>query len=560
MFEVNLKTIIGVVVMAVLLSSCSQQEKQSKRASLDYVKSQLNELPPVEMSADLSQLSKSEKQVVKKLVKAGQIIDELFLLQVDRDNLEIRKKLRQEGQQGEPYLNLFNIMFGKWNRLDHNKPFLDSEKKPKGAGYYPTGMTKKEFNQYIEQHPEQEEEFTSHYTIIKRAGDSLRAVPYHENFQNRVKKVAQLLKEAANITQDSTLQKFLKLRAEDLLTDKYFDSNMAWMELSGDLEVVIGPYEVYEDQLFGYKAAYETFVCKVDQQASQKLANIGEYQRKMESNLPISDKHKNMDRGYSSPIKVVNEIFTAGDTKAGIQTIAFNLPNDERVREAKGSKKVMLKNKIRAKFDKILKPIAKEVVGKEEYQHIKFDAYFNRILMHEVSHGLGPGTIKIDGEETTVSDELKELYPMIEECKADILSIYNMLYLMEQGVFEQARDSTLFSTYLGGMFRSIRFGIEESHGGGIAIQFNYMMDKGGFYEENGKLRIDIEKAKKAAKSLSQKVLMIEATGDYSSAKSLVDKYARKTPIMEKYLGRLEHIPTDIRPRYTVFEQLDIARR
>ncbi|MCF7884927.1 MAG: peptidase [Candidatus Marinimicrobia bacterium] len=535
----------------IFITGCTKEKIIKEKASVDYVKSELDKLVPVEVEYDLSQLSDKEQKVIAKLVQAGKLIDELFLLQVDPDNLKIREELQEsEEQNGKHYLKMFNIMFGSWNRLDENHPFLNNEPKPKGAGYYPEDLTKKEFQQFVKNNPDKEEILTSHFTLVRRQGDELQAIPYHEAYRDRVKKISKLLKEAAQITEDPTLKTYLKLRAKGFLTDDYYDSDMAWMDLNGNLEVVIGPYEVYEDQLFSYKAAYEAFICAVDQKASQQLAEVGNYLNSMEDNLPIPDEHKNFGRGSESPIKVVQEIFSAGDTKAGVQTIAFNLPNDERVREAKGSKKVMLKNVIRAKFDKILKPIAAKVVGDKELDQVTFDSYFNHILMHEVNHGLGPGQITLeDGTETTVSDELKELYPTVEECKADILGMYNLLYLMDQGVFEKNVFSA-YATYLGGMFRSIRFGIGEAHGGGIAIQFNYLVDKGAIYQgDDGKLHVNSDKMEDVIKDLSHKVLMIQAKGDYQAAKQLVDKYVKITPLIEEYINKLRELPVDIDPEF-----------
>jgi uncharacterized protein YfbU (UPF0304 family) len=556
----NTKIILSIfLVVLIFLSGCTKKKIIKEKATVDYVKNELKKLEPVEVQYDINKLTDKEKEVVTRLIKAGKLVDELFMLQVDPDNLKIKEELQKtDTTDNQYYLKMFNIMFGSWNRLDEHHPFINDQPKPEGAGYYPPDMTKQEFNNFIENNPEMEEKFTSHFTVIRRKGDELVAIPYHEHYQKRVEEISKLLKEASEITEDPTLQTYLKLRARDFLTDDFYDSDMAWMDLSGNLEVVIGPYEVYEDQLFSYKAAYEAFICAVDQKASQQLADVGNYLNSMEDNLPIPDHHKNFGRGSESPIKVVQELYSAGDTKAGVQTIAFNLPNDERVREAKGSKKVMLKNVIRAKFDKILTPIAKRVVGKEEFDQVTFDSYFNHILMHEVSHGLGPGQITLeDGTETTVSDELKELYPVVEECKADILGMYNLLYLMDEGVFEKDVSSA-YATYLGGMFRSIRFGIGEAHGGGIAIQFNYLMDEGAFYQGNdGKLHVDSDKMVDAIEDLSHKVLMIQAEGDYQAAKKLVDQYSKMTPLMEKYIDQLEDLPVDIDPEFPVVTKLNI---
>jgi len=536
-----------------MLFSCGDKVIRSK-ADLNYVNGELEKLAPVELNADLSGLKPSDFQVLTRLLEAAKIMDELFMLQVSRDNPAIRAELQQsEDPEDAPYLEMFNVMFGPWNRLVEDHPFINKKEKPDGAGFYPEDMTNEEFLKFIEENPDKKEAFTNTFTVIKRAKTGeLTAVPYHEEYADLVDEASCLLNEAAELTKDPTLAKYLKLRARDLLTDDYYESDMAWMDLAGDFEVVIGPYEVYEDQIFSYKAAYEAFICIVDHVESEKLATVAKYLNELEAALPIPDEYKNLNRGSSSPVKVVQEIFSAGDTKAGIQTTAFNLPNDERVREAKGSKKVMLKNVAQAKYEKCWIPIVNTILAPEPLAHVSFDAYFNHVLMHEVSHGLGPGIItKEDGSKTTVSLELKELYPMIEECKADVLGQYTYMYLMDKGAFPMNKESA-FASYLGGMYRSIRFGIDEAHGGGVAIQFNYFMEKGAFYQdENGKLNLDDTKLIAAIKSLAEELLLIEAHGDYDRGKKLIEQYRVMTPIMADYVAQLSHLPVDIRPSFPI---------
>lgn len=547
----------AVMVLAIALSGCGEKVITEK-APLEYVKTELNKLAPVSLECDLSQLSSGDKQALAKLVKAAKLIDELFLVQVSPDNPKIREALQEsEDPQMVYYLDLFNIMFGPWNRIDHDKPFINKKEKPAGAGFYPQDMTKEEFENFVQAHPDQKEQFESTFTIIQRDGGLLKAVPYHQAYKPLVDQVSQLLQEASALTDDASLKKYLDLRAKAFLTDDYFDSDMAWMDLSGDLEIVIGPYEVYEDKLYNYKAAYEAFLCIVDHEESKKLATVSKYLNQMEANLPIPNSYKNFNRGSSSPIKVVNEIFSAGDTKAGIQTTAFNLPNDERVREAKGSKKVMLKNIARAKFDKCWIPIVNTILAPKPLKHVSFDAYFNHVLMHEMSHGLGPGNITLsDGTRTTVAKELKELYSVIEECKADVLGIYNLKFLIDKGVFPRDMEYSIYASYLGGMFRSIRFGINEAHGGGVAIQFNYYMEKGAFrLTKDGKLDVDAKKIYPAVKSLAHELLMLQARGDYAAAQKLMEKYRVMSPVMQKIIDSLKDVPIDIHPSYPAIEGL-----
>lgn len=323
------------------------------------------------------------------------------------------------------------------------------------------------------------------------------------------------------------------------------------MDLAGDLEVVIGPNEVYEDTLFNYKAAYEAFLCIVDHEESRKLMIVTNYLDELEAMLPLPEQYKNRTRASFSPIKVVNEIYSAGDTKAGVQTTAFNLPNDQRVCEAKGTKKVMLKNVALAKYQKCWIPIVNIVLAEKPLRQVSFDSYFNHVLMHEMSHSLGPGLISLpDGNKVDVRKALKELYSVIEECKADVLGVLTMRYLMDKGVFSLNDEYSMYASYLGGMFRSIRFGINEAHGGGVAMQFNYCFERGAFKtDENGKLDLDEKRILPALRDLAAEILIIQATGNFERARSFIAEYRVMTPLMQRCVDLLNEVPIDIRPLF-----------
>ncbi len=555
------KNISVVMIFAAILASMNCGERMiQEKAPIEYVQRELDKLAPVALQCDLNQIPNSEIKTLKKLIQAAQIIDQLFLLQVDPENLKLARELeRYRGTPDQPYLDLFTVMFGRWNRLDHDKPFLTNKAKPLGAGFYPPDMTKEEFESFLKEHPDQVEAFESNFTVIRRIESKLTAVPYYLAYQPYTEQLAKLLEQAADETNDPTLERFLRLRSQAIRTDDYYDSDMAWMDLNGDLEIVIGPYEVYEDALFNYKAAYEAFLCIVDKAESEKLMQIGGYLNDMEAHLPIADRYKNFNRGAGSPIKVVQEVFAAGDTKAGVQTAAFNLPNDERVREAKGSKKVMLKNVMRAKFEKCWIPIAHAVLAPKLLSLVSFDAYFNEVLMHEMSHSLGPGFItQADGQRVDVSKKLKECYSVIEECKADVLAILNMKFLIDKGVFSREIEPSLYATYLGGMLRSIRFGINEAHGGGVAIQFNYCFERGAFkIDEDGKLDLEEKKLYPTLVDLAHQLLMLQATGDYEGAKKFIEQYRRLTPVLQTAIDRLHAVPVDIRPSYPILNELGL---
>lgn len=449
-------------------------------------------------------------------------------------------------------------MFGPFDRLEGDKPFLNSTPKPLGANFYPEDMTKEEFNKWLEAHPEDKESFEQTFTLIRRKAGKLVAVPYSEAYKKWLEPAAKLLREAAELTQNLSLKKYLNSRADAFLSNDYYQSDMDWMDLDSQIEVVIGPYEVYEDKLFGYKAAFEAFVTIVDPAESKKLEIVAQHLNELENNLPIKDEYKNFSRGASSPVKVVQEVFSAGDTKAGVQTLAFNLPNDERVREAKGSKKVMLKNIAEAKFNKIYLPIAEIVLDESMLPLVSFERWFTHILMHEVTHGLGPGKLTLaDGTETTVQKMLKETYSAIEECKADVGGMYNFAYLCNKGIFPRELEKGIYATYLAGIFRSVRFGVHEAHGRANLIAFNYLFEKGGYvyHETTGKFSVDDTKIRDAVSDLLHQILTIQAEGNYQAAKAMIETYGKMPEIMKKAISKLAHIPVDIRPVFEVLESL-----
>jgi len=557
-----MKYLIAVFFIAALVFSCTDNQNKNPQNDSEDVK-MLNEkiakFVPVEIKYDKNLLSDREKVVLEKLYRASKIIDEIFLEQVYSKNDQIKAELLIENnEKAKLQLELFNIMAGPFDRLEDDKPFIGTDKKPLGANFYPEDMTKEEFEKFVKDNPKDEKNFTSEFTVIRRENGKLAAIPYSKFYKDKLTTVSNLLKEAAEYSDNPSLKKYLLSRADAFLNNDYYQSDMDWMDLKdNNIEVIIGPYEVYEDQMFNYKASFESFVTIKDPVESKKLEIFAKYLTDIEKNLPLDDKHKNYSRGSESPIVVANEVFTAGDTKAGVQTLAFNLPNDERVRQAKGSKKVMLKNVHEVKFEKLLKPIAEIVLDSEELNYVTFDAFFNHTLMHEMSHGVGPGFIKVNGKDTEVKKELKETYSTMEECKADILGMYNNIFMIEKGVYPKETEKDVWVTFLAGAFRSMRFGISEAHGGGNAIIYNYLLEKGGYvYDEaTQKVSVDFEKIYPALKDLANLVLTIQAEGNYQGAKDLIAKYAVNSPSIETLRKKLESLPVDIKPVFEIEEKL-----
>jgi hypothetical protein len=526
----------------------------------DVLEKKLKQFVPVEIKYDHSLLSEKDKICLKYLYLSSKIMDTIFLDQAYSKNFEILDNLTKSNKKEDKLaLEYFKIMFSPFDRLDHHKPFYGQYKRPLGANFYPEDMTKEEFKDYIQKHPEKEKEFISEYTVIRRdKNGNLMAIPYSEYYKKYLLKASEYLKEAAKYTDNQSFKKYLLSKADAFLTNDYFQSDMDWMDLKDHLfEFVIGPFEVYEDELFNYKASFEAFLTIVDPVESQKLSKFESLLDDMEKNLPVDDKFKNFSRGKQSPIIVSNQVFSAGDTKSGVQTLAFNLPNDERVRAAKGSKKVMQKNIHEAKFDKILLPIAKIIMDAKDVKYVTFEGFFNHTLMHEISHGLGPGFIEVNGKKTEVKKELKELYSKIEECKADVLGMYNNIYMIKLGVYPKSSEKEVWASFLANIFRSVRFGVNEAHGASNAIIFNWLLEKGG-YEYNKatqKISINYDKIYDGVKSLATELLEIQATGDYNRADRLIKKYGVESEPIKINRKKLVDLPTDIRPVFQIENEI-----
>ena len=510
---------------------------------------------PTILTADTSKLTPKDRQALDKIIAAAKLLDPLFLRQVWSGNEALEKKLQADKSAvGRGRLHYFYINDGPWSRLDNKDPFIEGvPEKPHGANYYPEDMTKEEFNTWLQSLPEAEKQkATGFFHLIRRGNDKkLTIVPYSQAYKDVLEPAAKLLREAAALTTNATLRDFLNKRADAFGSDDYYASDVAWMDLDSSIDVTIGPYETYEDELFSYKAAFEAYVTLRDDAETSKLAKFSSHLQELENNLPIDPRYRNPKLGAASPIRVVNLVFSSGEGNSGVQTAAFNLPNDERVIKEKGSKRVMLKNTQDAKFNKTLVPISRVVLAPSDQSALAFDSFFTHILCHELMHGLGPHNIKIDGQETTVRKQLKELYSAIEEAKADMTGLWALHFMIDRGIIEKSMERTLYTTYLASMFRSVRFGITEAHGRGVAMQFNYLTDEGAikFNEANGTFSIDHAKIKDSVRKLTSELLTIEAEGSYDKAKAMLDKFAVIRPPMQQTLDKLKDVPVDIEPMF-----------
>ncbi len=538
-----------------------KKAKPKYEFSETYVKAQLKKFAPVTMSVPEKDLSPEQQKALHYLVLAADVMDHLFWVQAGPNCLKVRKELQEKAKKDPAYkdvLRLVNIMAGPYNRLEAFKTFYGHYKKPLGGTFYPLKMTKQWFNSFLASHPEQKEAFLSPVTVIRQRDSKLVAVPYSVEYANDLHKAADYLNKAARFVKNPTLKKFLLSRAKAFTDNRYFQSDCDWMDVKGDgLEVTIGPYEVYEDRLFNYKAAFETFIGLVDPVESRKMALVKKHIGAIEDNLPVPDKYKGKGRSKGSPIRVIDLIYATGDAHKGVQTLAYNLPNDEHVRKVKGSKKVLLKNMSNAKFEMILRPIAKLVLTKAQLPFLSFDAYFNHTLMHEISHGVGPGFIEKNGTRTTVNLALKDTYSAIEEAKADVLGEYNTLFFIKKGWFPQKLEDTSKVTYLAGIFRSVRFGVSEAHGKANMIQYNYLKQFGVFkYDpKTRKFSVDTKKFAAGIKALAHDLLMLEAEGNYRKAKAFIQTYGSVPEEVKEALAGMGSIPVDVWPSYPLADKM-----
>jgi Peptidase family M49 len=524
---------------------------------------------PAPLTVDISGLSAGDKKALAKLIEAARVVNHLFMQQFWSGDLALYQKLQQDKSPlGKARLHYFWINKGPWSEIDEHKTFLPGVpvKKPAGANFYPEDMTKEEFESWVKAHPDQKEQAEGFFTVVRRNADKqLKLVPYNEEYKADLDRAAKLLKEAAALTDNASLKKFLTTRAAAFGSNDYFESDMAWMDLDAPVDVTIGPYETYNDELFGYKAAFEAYINVRDDKESARLAFLGEHLQEIENNLPEDPQYRVAKLGAAAPIRVVNEVFAAGDGNHGVQTAAYNLPNDDKVVQQKGSKRVMLKNIQEAKFKQTLEPISKVVLQPAAQQDLSFELFFTHIVAHELTHGLGPHQIKINGRETNPRLELKDLYSAIEEAKADVTGLFALQYLMTQadkGAIQAPlphgpdAERKLYTTYLASSFRTLRFGLQDSHAKGMAVQFNYFLDKGAFVAHpDGTFSVDLSKIKDAVAGLDREFLTLEATGDYAGAKKMIGEMMVLRPEVQKALERLKSVPTDIEPVFVTAEAL-----
>ena len=519
------------------------------KAAPSYAALHIDDYATVTLGADLSGFDARQKQMLSKLIQAAQIMDDLYWQQTYGDKQALLAGIKDEATRRYTEIN-----YGPWDRLNGDRPFVAGiGQKPEGANFYPSDMTKAEFEKASLA------DKAGLYTLLRHdSKGALVTLPYHEAYKDELTRAAALLNEASALSDNASFKKYLALRAQSLLTDQFRESDLAWLEVQDNpVDLIIGPIETYEDQLYGYKASYECFVLLKDTAWSKKLAHYAQFLPQLQKDLPVPPRYKTEKPGTSSDLGAYNAIYYAGDANAGAKTIADNLPNDEQVQLQKGTRRLQMENVIHAKFDQILVPIAKELIAPEQLGHVTFDAFFQNTMFHEVAHGLGiKNTVNRKG---TVRLALKEQYSGFEEGKADVLGLYLVEWLADHGELDKSKLMDNYVTFLASIFRSVRFGASDAHGKANMVRFSFFKDMGAFSrdEATGKYKVDPARMREAVKALSAKLLEIQGNGDYAAAKKLTDTQGVIAPQLQADLDRLtqDNIPVDV-----VFEQgLDVLK-
>ena len=515
------------------------------------LKAKLRQFEQTEMSFDSSILSAVEQKIVEKMIEAAKCMDEIFWRQSAHEALGIRRRLEQSRSPSDrEVLHYLRIHFGPYDRIQEFRPFIGEKTKPLGAGLYPEDLTREEWVAYVEAHPEEREQLESAYTVIKREENRLRAVPYHVEYRDLLQPAVRALQEAAALAESPSLQKYLTSRAEALLTDDFFQSDCDWIDLDDPtFDLVIGPYEVYEDRLMGLKATYEGVVMFRDVEASEKLGVYVNHLHDLEKNLPIPDAWKQLNRQLTSPMSVVEDIYRGGDIRAGYQAVAFVLPNDPKVREIKGSKKIFHKNFLDARVNKVIKPLAQELLVPEQVSLVTDEGFFNFVVMHELAHALGPNYTVARAEQTPINKALGSHYAGIEEGKADVVGLHSLNYFIDHGVIDPKREPEHYVSYLGGLFRTIRFGADEAHGRASLFEFAFLREEGAIEYDAVRERfaVNFGAMREAIKKLAALFMTVEAEGDEARAEELLMKFGSFSPELKKALERCSHVPIEFEP-------------
>lgn len=540
--KINFLSAVLFISFGIIINGCGNNTKKinnmdSTSNDTSVMQKKIAQFAKVDLKTDLSKLTENEKKMIPVLIEIAKLMDDIFWIQTFGDKDSLFSSIKDENTR-----KFVEINYGPWERLNANAAIISGiGPKPAGANFYPKDMIKEEFEKLSDKNK------TSLYTLIRRDDEGkLKVIWYHEAFKEKVNKASELLIKAAELAEDAGLKKYFELRAKAILTDDYYESDIAWMDMkTNTIDFVVGPIENYEDGLYEYKTAQEAAILVKDKEWSKKLEKFISILPDLQKKLPVDKKYKTEIPGASSDMAVYDIIYYAGDANSGGKTIAINLPNDEKVQEKKGSRRLQLKNAMKAKFDNILLPIAEQLIDSNQLTFVKFDAFFNNTMFHEVAHGIGiKNTINGKG---TVRKAMKDISSAFEEAKADVLGLFLVEKLIEEKQITETTIKESYTTYMAGLIRSVRFGATEAHGKANMMCFNYFEEMGAFKSENGKYKVDIEKMKIAIEKWADKILVFQGNGDYEAASLFLKKYGNVKPELQKGLDNLKNanIPVDV---------------
>ncbi len=511
----------------------------------------LKKYKAVVMPFNAAGLSPREQQMVEKLVQASQYLESIYWRQSDPEALRLYQQLAPSGStQDQELREYLFINASRFDLLDNNKPFVGTEPMPPGRGFYPPDLTREKLEQYIKEHPEQKADIYNSYTIVRRKDGGLETVPYHVAYREFLSPAAQLLREAAALSADNDFAEFLRLRADALLTDDYVKSDFKWLDLKNPkIDVIFAPYEVYDDELLGVKTSYGAAVMIRNDKESQKLALFEKYVADIQDALPLPAEDLPSKKGLQTPMEVVDAPFRAGDLTHGYQAVADNLPNDPAILEKKGSKKMFFKNFMDARVNFVIVPVAKRLMRDDQAPFVTGEGYLMHTMMHEISHGIGPAFARVNGKQVDIREAIGPAYSGLEEAKADVVGMFGLIWLMDHGYLPKEKRNELYTSYVGGQFRTIRFGTAEAHGSAELMEFNYLSEQGVIVRDAaaGRYSVNYEKMAPAINALAKELLEIEATGDRARAENWFKKYNTVPAELQTSFTTMTDIPVDISP-------------
>lgn len=514
---------------------------------------QLAKWKPVEMPFHKEGLTKREIQMVQKLVVATRYLDDIYWRQSDPEALQLYEQLKGSTNPQDVRVRRFLMINGsRYDLLNENKPFIGDEPYRPGRGFYPKDLTREKIEQYVKEHPEQKDAIYSGFTVVREQGDKLQTIPYHVAYKSFLEPAAKALREAADLSDDKAFAEFLRLLADALLNDDYYKSDLAWVDLKNPkIDVIMAPYETYLDDLLGVKTSYGPAVLIRNEEESKKLDIYQKYVAEIQDALPLPAEDRPSKKGHTTPMEVMDAPFRGGDLRHGYQAVADNLPNDPRIHQEKGTKKIFFKNFMDARVEYVILPIAKILMPPEQAAKATGEGYMAGTLMHEICHGLGPAFSRVDGKQVDIREAIGPVFGGLEEAKADVVGMFALKWLVDHGAMPKARLEEYYASYLAGNFRTLRFGTGESHGKAEMMEFNYLYERGAYKRDaHGRYYVDYSKMPDAIAALAKELLEIEATGDRKRAEALLDKYDTMPADLVESLRKVSHVPVDIDPKFS----------